>query len=227
MRRYVVLFVAVMGMFLGGILPGMRTGAMAQDQVQMTVTMFNNISSQGQTFGISFDLSGDALKDVNRVLIDGPRGRRIWLNNTLNLNEVHLASMNLSQEEFNRLFPEGDYKISLTPPTFGKLKVHMTHNFPTAPAVLNPLQGSTNVPTDPVISWAPITGIVDLVLQLKDDSGFALRVDLPINATSYAVPAGLLKPNTAYELSLEAKSTDFSGNGLITTTFISFTTAGS
>jgi hypothetical protein len=135
-----------------------------------------------------------------------------------------LSAFNLSLAEFNRWFPEGNYKISLTPPTYGNLSVPMTHNFPSTPAVISPLEGSKDVPTNPVIRWAPITGIVGLQLQLKDDADFAFSTGLPINATSYAVPANLLKLNTRYELSLGARTTVSNENGLTTTTIISFTT---
>ncbi len=202
----------------------MKTEAPAQD-IQMNINMFKDVSSKGETYGISFGLSGDLLKKVSRVFVDGPRGRRIWVNNTLNLNDVLLSALNLGLDEFNFWFPEGDYKISLSPPGFGKLKVHMTHNFPPTPAVLYPLEGAVDVPTNPVITWAPITGIIGLQLRLKDNTGFVFSTNLPINATSYSVPANLLKPNTGYELSVEAKVTDLGGNnGLITTTIISFTT---
>jgi hypothetical protein len=220
MKKYLVMTALVLLM-----ISGMKTGAMALEQVQMQINMFKDVSSKGETYGISFSLSDDALKNVSTVIIDGPRGARIRLNNTLNLNDVLLSAVNLSLEEFNRLFPEGDYKINLTPRTLGKLKVHMTHNFPSTPAVTYPLDGSANVPTNLVITWAPITGIIGLQLQLTDNAGFTLSTNLPINATSYSVPANLLKASTGYDLSLEAKVTDFGGNGLNTTMIISFTTA--
>jgi len=206
------------------IISGTKTGAVAQNQVLMFVNMYKDVSSAGETYGISFDLSNDALKKVSRVYIKGPRGARIWVNNTLDLNDMVLSAANLSLAEFNRWFPEGNYKISLTPPAYGSLSVPMTHNFPSTPAVLYPLEGSKDVPTNPVISWAPITGIIGLQLQLKDDADFAFSTGLPINATSYAVPVNLLKPNTRYELSLGARTTVSDGNGLTTTTVISFTT---
>jgi len=205
------------------VISGMKTGALAQD-VEMHITMLKEVSSNGETYGISFELSNDVLKKVTRVFIQGPKGARIWVNNTLNLNGILLSAANLSLEEFNRWFPEGDYKINLTPPAFGKLKVHMTHDFPSTPAVLFPLEGSVGVATNPVITWAPIPGITGLQLQLKDDAGFVFSIGLPINATSYSVPVNLLKSNTRYELSLEARM-NFGGNGLATITIISFTTA--
>jgi len=205
------------------ILLGMAFAVQAQD-VEMHLNMFKEVSSGGEAYGIRFGLSNDVLKKVSRVFIRGPRGRRIWVNNTLNLNEILLSAVGLSRQEFNLWFPEGEYQISLSPPAFGKLEVQMTHNFPSTPAVIYPLEGSVDVPTNPVITWGPITDIIGLRLQLKDDAGFVFGAGLPINATSYAVPADLLKPNTRYELSLEAKVTDFGGNGLSTTMLISFTT---
>ena len=209
------------------VILGMDTGVMAQEQVQMNISMSKNVSSKGDTYGISFDLSNDTLKTVSRIVIVGPRGQRILINNPLNLNDLHLAVVNLGLNEFNRLFPEGYYKIDLTPSAFGKLKIHMPHNFPSTPAITSPLDGSVNVPTDPVITWAPITGITGLQLQLTDNAGFVLSTNLPINATSYIVPTNLLKANTGYEVSLEAKVTDLiNGTSEFDTTMtISFTTA--
>ena len=204
---------------------GLKPLAMAQNNVQSQINMFKDVSSKGQTYGISFEVSNDVLKKVKRVYIWGPAGARIWVNNTLDLNGILLSAVNLSLDEFNRWFPEGDYRITLTPP-FGNLLVSMTHNFPPTPVVLSPVDGSVSVPTNPTILWAPMTGITSLRLQLKNDAGFSLGIDLPTNAISYKVPEGLLSPNTQYDLSLGGKiAIDSGGNGSVTTTLISFTTS--
>jgi hypothetical protein len=220
MKKYFLMVALVLLM-----ISGMKTGVMAQNPVLMSVNMYKNVSSAGETYGISFDLSNDALKKVTRVYIKGPKGARIWVNNTLNLNDMALSAVNLSLNEFNHWFPEGNYIFTLSPNIYGTLSVPMTHNFPPTPAVTFPLDGSNGVPTNPIITWAPITGIAGLQLQLKDNADFAFSTGLPINATSYAVPANLLKPNTRYELSLGARTIVSDGNGLTTTTIISFTTA--
>ncbi len=214
----------ILALILLGVL-ALIPDALAQSNVEMQVKMYKDVSSKGETYGISFELSNDVLKKVTRVYVQGPRGARIWVNNTLDLNGIVLSAVNLSSKEFRRWFPEGNYSIILTPPTFRKLEVSLTHDFPPTPAVLSPLDGSEGVPTNPIILWTPVTGITDLRLQLKNDAGFSLSFDLPTNATSYSVPAGLLNPNTLYELSLEGKkATDSEGNGLVTTTLISFRT---
>jgi len=207
------------------MISGMKTGVMAQDQVQMFVNMVKDVSSKGETYGISFDLSGDALKKVARINIKGPKAARITVNNTLNLNDIVLSGVNLSLDEFNRWFPEGTYKITMTPQVFGKMAVEMTHDFPSTPLILYPLDGSTDVPTNPTITWVPVMGITGLRLHLTDGADSLYSSGLPINATSFAIPANVLKPATQYEVSLQAKVTDFSGNGLFTVMRISFTTA--
>jgi hypothetical protein len=219
MKKYWVMTAFVFLMVLG-----MKTGVMAQNQAPMFVNMYKNVSSAGETYGISFNLSDDALKKVTRVYIQGPKGARIWVNNTLDLNDMALSAINLPLNEFNRWFPEGKYIFTLSPNIYGTLSVSMTHNFPPTPAVTFPLDGSNGVPTNPVITWAPITGIAGLQLQLKDNADFLFSTGLPINATSYAVPANLLKLNTQYELSLGARTTHSNENGLTTTMIISFTT---
>ena len=219
MKKY-----CVMTAFVFLMVFGTKTGVMAQNPVLMSVNMYKNVSSAGETYGISFDLSNDALKKATRVYIKGPKGARIWVNNTLDLNDMALSALNLPLDEFNRWFPEGKYIFTLSPNIYGTLSVSMTHNFPPTPAVTFPLDGSIGVPTNPVITWAPITGIAGLQLQLKDNADFVFSTGLPINATSYAVPANLLKLNTQYELSLRARTTASNENGLTTTMIISFTT---
>jgi len=219
MKKYSLMMALVLLM-----LSGMKTGVMAQDQVLMSIEMFKNVSSTGETYGISFNLSDDALKKVTRVYVQGPKGARIWVNNTLNLNGIVLSAANLSLDEFNHWFPEGTYRITMTPPVFGKLIVQMTHNFPPTPTVSYPAEGSTDVPTNPTISWAPMTGITSLRLQLTDGADFLYSTGLPVTDTSFAVPANVLEPNTRYELSLQAKVTDSIEKGLLTTTMLSFKT---
>lgn len=203
---------------------GIGTGALAQGQVQMQITMYKDASSAGETYGASFDFYGDDLRKAAKVMIDGPRGKRIWVNNSLKLNRISLSVDSLSFADFDLWFPEGRYLINLTPATLGRVRVEMTHNFPPVPVIISPIEGSVNVSTHPVIDWVPVTGINSLRLRLKDDAGFEFGVDLPFNTTSYDVPENLLKPNTRYEVSLDAKMTDSGGNGLITTATISFTT---
>jgi len=219
MKRYRVVMALA---FL--MISGMKTEGMAQEQVLMSIEMFKDVSSNGEAYGIRFDLSGDALKKVTRVYIQGPKGARIWVNNTLNLNDIVLSAVNLSLDEFNRWFPEGTYRITMTPAILGKMTAQMTHNFPSTPTILYPLDGSTGVPTNPTITWVPVAGITDLRLVLTDGFDSVYSTGLPFNATSFTIPANVLKTNTRYELSLQAKLTDSLGNALFTTMGISFTT---
>ena len=100
MKKYLVMAALVLLM-----ISGIKTGALAQD-VEMHITMLKEVSSNGGTYGISFELSNDVLKKVTRVFIQGPKGARVWINNTLNLNGILLSAANLSLEEFDRWFPE-------------------------------------------------------------------------------------------------------------------------
>jgi hypothetical protein len=203
---------------------GMKPCAMAQDEIQMRVNMFKDVSSNGEVYGINFDLAGDKLKNVARVFVDCPKGRRVWVNNTVDLNQILLSSVNLDIDQFNRWFPEGDYLITFSPPALGKLKVRMTHNFPSTPAIVNPTDGAINVSVNPLITWGPLTNIFSLRLTVKDRASLEFSIELPPNSTSYRLPVNLLKPNTQYELSLQGTVADSGGNGLTTTSLISFTT---
>jgi hypothetical protein len=122
------------------------------------------VSSNGEVYGIIFDLAGDKLKNAARVFVDGPKGKRIWVNNAVDLNQILLSAVNLSIDQFNRWFPEGDYMISYSPPAIGKLKVRMTRNFPSTPAIVNPTDGAVNVSVNPLITWGPLTNILSLRL---------------------------------------------------------------
>lgn len=219
MRHAAVIFV-----FIFFVVSGVGSSGWAQDAVQTRINMVKDVVTTNETYGVSFTLAGDLLKKVTRVLIDGPKGRRIWLNNTLDLNEIFLSSANLSLEDFNYWFPEGQYMIKLFPTVYGILKIQMTHNFPPVPGISYPADGATDVPVNAVFLWNPMTDIIGLRLTIKNSVNLLFSIDLPVNATSYIAPIHLLTPNTLYELSLEAKVTDFSGNGLKTTRTISFTT---
>ncbi|HSB04592.1 MAG TPA: Ig-like domain-containing protein [Thermodesulfobacteriota bacterium] len=204
---------------------GMRPCAMAQNEIQMRVNMFKDVSSSGEVYGINFELVGDRLKNAARIFIDGPRGKRVWVNNAVDLNQILLSAVDLSIDQFDRWFPEGDYLISYSPPAIGKLKVRMTRNFPSTPAIVNPTQGAVNVSLNPLIAWGPLTNILSLRLMVKDRAGLEFSIELPTNSTSYRLPVNLLKPNTQYELSLQVTAADSGGNGFLTTTsLISFTT---
>jgi len=190
------------------LLLGLNTNILAQDEIWMQINMVKEVYSHGEYYGIEFEISGDTMKNVKRVLIKVPNGKRMPLKNVLGLNEVDLNAWGMSYEEFKNRFPEGEYSIVLFPRQYGSMKVNMTHDFPPTPVITYPADGATNVPLDLTIMWEALSGIVSLNLDIEAAvegkptlENFGID-DLPVDATSFILPSSLLKPNTQYMLSL-------------------------
>lgn len=110
----------------------------------------------------------------------------------------------------------------------------MTHNIPKGPTLVSPLAGQGLVdPNSAVVMWeqveapnsSPIVGYQVLVVQLESEfpaiPKVALDVIMPATATSMAVPAGFLLPDTEYEW--EVLAIESGGNQTLSSSF--FTTA--
>lgn len=199
----------------------LKTGAMAQDEIQKRITMYKNISSQGESFGIDFELWGENLKKVSKFLILVPNRKKIQFNNRLNLNNFLFSSDNMDFTQFSRQFPEGEYEFDFSPRKYGRFVVNMIYNFPN-PLITYPSDGATGVPLNLTLQWDPLENIGSLTITIKSASN-ELTNDLPTNAISFT-PSGGLDPNTQYNVSLRAEAIDFEGNRLVTTHTISFTT---
>ena len=202
------------------VILSLKTSAFAQD-IQKYITMFKDVSSSGEFYAIQFDLFGEQLKKVNKVVIDVPKSKKIVLHNQLNFNRFLLSSDNMTFEEFNKRFPEGEYNIDLFPKSYGRFKSTMIYNFPN-PVITYPPDGTANVPTHLMILWEPLTNINDLQLTIKT-GGYEFSNGLPVDATSFTVYQDL-NHNTQYQISLRATTTDFEGNALVTTQTVTFTT---
>ena len=199
----------------------LKTGAMAQDEIQKRITMYKNISSQGESYGIEFQLWGENLKEVRKFSIRVPNGKKIQFSNRMNFNNFLVSTDSMNFTQFNRQFPEGEYEIDFSPRRYGRFVVNMIYNFPN-PLITYPSDGATGVPLDLTFQWGPLENIGSLTITIKSASN-ELTNDLPTNATSFT-PSGGLDPNTQYNVSLRAEAIDFEGNRLVTTHTISFTT---
>ena len=216
MKRLVITF----GLTLFLIFTLMTT-AKAQDEIQERITMYKNISSQGDSFGIDFQLWGENLKKVSKFSILVPNRKKIQFSNHLNFNNFLFSSDSLDFTQFNRQFPEGKYEFDFSPRKYGRFAVNMIYNFPN-PLITYPSDGATGVPLNLTFQWDPLENIGNLTITIKSASS-ELTNDLPTNATSFT-PSGGLDPNTQYDVSLRAEAIDFGGNRLVTTLTISFTT---
>jgi hypothetical protein len=199
----------------------LKTSAMAQAEIQKRITMYKNISSLEESFGIQFELWGENLKRVNSLSIRVPNGKRVQFSNRLDFNNFLFSSDNMNLTQFSRQFPEGEYKIDLSPWAYGRFTVNMVYNFPNL-LITSPSDGAPAVPLDQSIEWDPLENIGSLTITIRSASN-ELTNDLPVNATSFTPPGGLA-PSTQYDVSLRAEGIDFEGNRLITTHTISFTT---
>ncbi len=147
--------------------------------------------------------------------------------NTPNLGqgEVLVKTPELSLDEIKAVYPAGVYRFRGTTVDGGDRvigEVTLSHDLLPAPVISIPSNGATGVPvTGQIITWAPVAGASGYFLELENDETEAtLTVDLPADASSFAIPNGLLLPNTEYEVSLGA----IGANGNRVFSEISFTT---
>ena len=138
-------------------------------------------------------------------------------------------------EEFLKRFPEGNYTFigfGLEGEVFIG-SAPLTHNVPDGPVLVSPLEGGPlQEPNNTVLEWesvSPPNGspiIAYQVLVVQTDTPFpalpkiTLDVMMPATATSMAVPAGFLIPDTEYEW--EILAIEESGNQTLSSSF--FTT---
>ena len=99
----------------------------------------------------------------------------------------------------------------------------MTHDFPQTPIITYPADGATDVPLTPTIEWEPLSNIGGLYLDIQGE-GLEFDVDLPTDTTSFTFVIGVLRPNTQYELHLEAEISDGIDNDLGSSQTIYFNT---
>ena len=62
----------------------------------MDIDMEKHTYSYGEFYGIEIELEGNGVKNVQLVLINTPNGKRMWLKNSLGLNEICLVSGGMS-----------------------------------------------------------------------------------------------------------------------------------
>jgi hypothetical protein len=139
----------------------------------------------------------------------------------MDFNNFFFSSDNMNFTQFSRQFPEGEYKIDLSPWAYGRFTVNMLYNFPDL-LITSPSDGATGVPLNQPIEWGLLENIKSLTITIRSASN-ELTNDLPVGDTSFT-PSGGFGANTQYDVSLRAEVIDFEGNRLITTHTISFTT---
>jgi hypothetical protein len=222
MKKVTVVTIAIIMLISGSI-----SNVLAQDGLTISLITRKDVSASGESYKVNFDLEGDVLKNTRRVYITVPQNKNMMIRNRLNLNKITLESINTSYNDFIEAFPEGTYNFLLFPRPFKNSRnVSMSHDFPNTPVLIYPTDGASTVPLTPVIEWAQFSSsdIDNLFLEIKG-IGLNYRIELLPNATSLALPIGLLKPITQYTLSLGAKkTTDGQGSYRESARVITFTT---
>lgn len=223
-RKFTVVFALA---FL--VVLGLNTRVVVGIEADVNMTKYTCKACHTQHYGINFEIGpdddddADILKNVRGISIRVPNGKVMRFKNTLGLTNIDLAAWGgMEFEEFRKRFPEGLYSIVFYPQSYGKVDIHMTHDFPPIPEITYPTEGATGVPLSPTITWQPLSGIDELSIEIEsDDDNFAIEVTLPNGATSFT-PLAPLKPNTRYWLSLD---TERGNNDSFRT--VSFTTVAS
>jgi hypothetical protein len=202
------------------------------------------INSTDQDGGIQVFLDSDPWESMS---IFDPDGELVYTTSTdgnvgeLGGTELFLETgeppfTELSLEELLDLFPAGRYRFrgrGIDGERFVG-SAQLTHNLPGGPTLVSPLEGGP--PQDPAnttVTWEPVppangSPIIGYQVLIVDaDTGLTalpkitLDVMMPPTATSLAVPAGFLQPNTEYEW--EVLALEHGGNQTLSSSF--FTTS--
>jgi len=214
--------VSVICSFVFLLMLGFEGNVDAQNEIQAHITMYESVSSAGESYAFKLEMSGQPAKDVSRVLIQTPNHRKLSFHNNLKFDTFLFSRDGMTFTEFKKRFPEGPYEIDLTPKRYGRFKINMIYNFPNV-VITSPVEGQTGLSLDPLIEWEPLTNISNLSLIARSTS-HTFSTSLPIDASSFTAGYDYLMPNTQYELSLEATTTDFEGNALVRTYTVSIKT---
>jgi hypothetical protein len=126
-------------------------------------------------------------------------------------------------EEFQALFPEGDYLVEGETITGERIEstVPLSHAFPAGPEITSPEEDSTVAPGELVVRWeplAPVDGVeivaYEVVVVTESEPSRSLEADLPATATEMRIPAEFMEPGT--EFKAEVLAIEASGNKTLT-----------
>lgn len=124
-------------------------------------------------------------------------------------------------------YPEGVYTFTGTTAAGDKLEstAILRHALPAPTAFLRPAPGARGVGVkDVVITWTPVKDLAGYIVYIEQAAlDVSLSAKLPGSAASFGVPAGFLRPGTAYQLGIGTVM----ANGNISFVETTFTTAKS
>ena len=123
-------------------------------------------------------------------------------------------------------YPEGRYTFAGATAAGGRLHGESTlsHTLPATASLLSPKAGARGVSARALnISWSPVKNLAAYIVRIKQRTlGVDLTARLPGSVTTFAVPDGLLRPGTEYQLAIGTVSDE----GNISFVETRFATAG-
>jgi len=168
------------------------------------------VKSDEEEYDLEFDVIGFQLRNVKKVQLKAPNGKKTEFKVKDALGFRSLSSeiddyASSSYEDFQKAFPEGKYTFTFTPKKYESLNVYVKHDFPSTPVILSPEDGDTVSASGFTIEWEDMEDDLEsLILHIDDDAVFFM--DVPVtDTTSFNVPDGLLKPDTEYRIELRAQ----------------------
>jgi len=178
--------------------------------------------------GLQIFLDGEGWRKVKLI---NPKGKKVLhIKGSGGVGKTGLTEMffesaepgfdELPLEDFEKRFPEGEYRFVGKTVEGDKIKgkATLTHTYPDIPVLLSPEVDSVQDPNNVVIMWqtvadppgSSITRYEVIVEQEDTEPTVVLSAILPPTATSMAVPAAFMHPNTEYKY--EVLATEESGN---------------
>ncbi len=159
---------------------------------------------------IRFEVTGGA-DGLFSLRIVSPDGRVVVEMRTpgskLGVRSFVLESPELADDGRLRAdFPAGRYTFegTTTAGTALRGEVPLSHIFPEPAALSFPRAGQSDVPTSNMtVRWTAPAGLTGCVVVLEQEgTAFEIRAHLPGDARSFVVPAGFLRPATAYKVAI-------------------------
>jgi len=203
---------------------------MAQPNLEISITMRKEVQLSTNTplYRIRFNLDGAPLKKARAVTIGIPSGKKMQIQNPLRLNIINLEVAESDYPYLIKTFPEGDYKLKISPKPKGDKgarSAFLSHDFPAALALITPSPNQTALPLNFTAQWFPIANAVNNIFVEITGPEVSFSATLPPSATSFTVPDGLLAPSQTYRMGLGVRvEGDATGNHE-TVQVVDFTTA--
>jgi len=177
-------------------------------------------------------ISGVAGDDGLRLLnVHAPGGRKVLAlvspdPSTLGEREFHFESPEPPGEAVLAGYPEGEY-VFFGVSTAGEHfrgSAELSHQLPGETTILHPVQDSVIPAGSLTIQWSAVPGIRQYILEFENESADpeqALTLNLPPEATSFEIPAGLLIGGNDYQVGIQTVAE----NGNIVAVEVTFSTA--